>query len=310
MIVILFFLLIIFSCAPKPAQKLEGINYIDVAIVDGDLSLSYYKENPLKAEKPKEPPKRVPKCSRGSSLVALWVWRPHLVEDPRFKVLVNELGITRIYLQVRKDMDPKTLKYLKSLGLEVYLLDGARDVKINFPISFINGLPADGFQVDIEPYLRKDFNLKREKILRDYVKLLKRIKQNLKGKKFSVVIPFWFDKFYLKDKPLLEYIFRIADEVVVMAYRRDLREAIKLSFEEISMGRRFRKPVLIGLELFPLKDERHFVYKVERRGLRLVGKYTVKGKDLVFPKEKAGDLKSVRCEGVEGFVLHSLGALL
>ncbi len=310
MIILLLFLLIL-SCAPKE-QKLVGVNYIDIILVDGRISISYHSENPLKPPAEGKPAKRrLPVCKRGRASWAIWVWNPRRLKDrfPEFKEIVREFGIGRVYLQISRGLTEDLINDLKNLGLEVFLLEGARDSKVKVDFSLINNLPVEGLQLDLEPYTREDFRLKRERYLGEYINFLKEVKRKLGKKKLSVVIPFWYEKLRLKGKPLLRYVFRYADEVVVMAYRSDFREALSLSWEEIKLGRKYGKDVWIGFELFPLKDEVHHVYKVGKFKLEPIGTYRVRGERLTMKRENLKKLRWIRCEGVKGFVIHSFEAL-
>ncbi len=303
------FLMILLLLIAGCSQKLRDVNYIDISPSERGLSISYHRENPLKEEeKPvKLPP---PECSEGEGFVALWIWDLRKLER-RWKDLVSavkRLGVKRVYLQLSRRLKREHIEKIKDMGLEVYLLDGGRD-GLNFPVSYVKKFPADGFQIDIEPYQNPDFNLRREWYARKLLEEIRRIKRELGNVKLSVVVPFWYEKVPVGKRSLIELIFEEADEVVVMAYRNNLSEALKLSGEEIALGKKLGKPVLIGLEINPQRDEKHYVYKVGERFLELVGIYEVKGKRLTFPRDKVVDLKSVACDGVKGFVIHSFEAL-
>ncbi len=310
---ILIVLLIFAPLCLLAEGKLEGINYIKITQVEDRISISYYKENPLN---PKESGERfpgipVPECKGGSSLWALWVWNyKHIDSEPaKLSRVVKELGIKRIYLQLSDKLTQEKLDRISSLGVEVFLLDGSRDVRPNFPVDFVNSFKVSGFQIDIEPYLKPDFNIRRDAYLEKYVRMIRDLKAGLKGKRLSVVVPFWYDKLSFKGKSLLEHILPHADEIVVMAYRNDFKEVLKLSAEEVYLAERYGVPLLIGLELHSQKDELHRVYRVGREGLILVGSYKVKGEKLTFSKEKLREIKGLKCKGVHGFVIHSFGAL-
>ncbi len=311
MIFLIVFIFFIVACAPKVEEKLKGINYIDITVVENKVGISYYSENPLKEQGKEEKVKETDiRCSKGEPYVGVWVWNAYGLKRrfDEFREFVRRYKVKRVYLQISKHVDDKLIKDLKNLGLEVFLLDGGREIKLNYPVEQIVKYDIEGFQVDIEPYLNWDFNLKRERYLSDYVKFLKEIRRKLKDKKFSVVIPFWFDKFRVKDKPLLHYVFKYADEVAVMAYRNNLKDALKLSREEIEYAKRYGKDIFIGLEFHRLKDEYHYVYKVGKYKLIPAGQYVVKGALLTFPKDELSNVINIECNGVKGFIIHSFEA--
>ena len=298
--------LLLLSCSPR-VSKLEGVNYIDIVRVEDKISISYYRDNPLK------PSKRVDKkryrviCSVGSSPIALWVWNHRDIKKDweTFDRVVKEFGIVRVYLQVSSEIDKNFVQALKNRGLEVFLLDGGKEVSLNFSPEYIKELSPDGFQIDIEPYLNWDFKLKQERYLGNYVKLLKALKRELKPIKLSVVVPFWFDSLTYRGKPLINYVFTYADEVVVMAYRNSLSKAVELVGEEIDLAKRYRKELWLGVELHPQKDEHHNIYRVGRYRLERVGGFKVRGSMLVMPYKEAVRLKFIKCKNVRGFVVHS-----
>ncbi len=302
---------ILTSCAVK-GPKLSGINYIDIVQTDGGISISYYRENPLEEERTvSEKRPEPPACEKGESLWAIWVWDVRELERNwvKFKRVVNEWGIKRVYLQLSRHLTQDHIDRLRGMGLEVFLLDGGRTTELNFSLDYVRSFEADGFQIDIEPYINPDFNLKRESYLKSYVKLLSEVRRKLRGRRFSVVIPFWLDKLSYGGKPVLEHVFRYADEVVIMAYRNNLSSSLSLSVEEIAQGGRFGKPVLIGFELHRQKDEKHNIYRVEKRSLIFVGSYEVKGEELSMTLEELRRIRGIKCKGVYGFVIHSFEAL-
>jgi hypothetical protein len=120
-----------------------------------------------------------------------------------------------------------------------------------------------------------------------------------------VVVPFWYETLEFKGKSLLEEILRYADEIVVMAYRDNFPEAIKLSAEEVYVSKTYGKDVLIGFELHPQKDELHRVYRVDKDRLTLIGSYRVVGKKLTMDLSTLKKVRNLRCENIRGFVIHS-----
>ncbi len=300
-------LFIITACSPK-ADKLVGVNYVDIVQVGDKISLSYYRTNPLKRESRGKPVRTEVNCRKGRSPTALWVWnfRDIYKNKDRFRNTVHRYGVKRIYLQHSGELTPSVIREIEKLGLEVFLLDGGKDIVLNFPLDRLDYLGVRGLQVDIEPYLNWDFNLKREDYVSKYVDFIRRLKSGL-GKKYrlSVVIPFWYDSIHYKGKSLTEHVFMYADEVVVMAYRSSLERVLSTASEEIYLSHKYRKPLWIGVELTPQKDEHHHIYRVSRKKLEFVGSYRVKGDMLVFPHDRAILLKSIKCEGIKGFVLHS-----
>lgn len=306
MILLTVLFILIIGCASK-TSKLEGINYIDIVQTGSRISISYYSENPLKGKEEGRIQKIGVRCYRGTPHISLWVWKYEDIEGnwKTFLSVVKRWNVRRVYLQVSDRLSKEHVERLKSLGLEVYLLDGGRDTRINLNKSILESLEASGIQIDVEPYLNPDFNVRRELYIREYVNMLKSLRNDLGNVKLSVVIPFWFDKYTLAGRPLLDYVFEHADEVVVMAYRSSIEEALRLSREEIELSKRWGKKLYVGFELHRQKDEIHNIYKVEREGLRLVGRYKVRGDRLTLPMEKAKRLKLLSCKGVDGFVLHS-----
>ena len=228
-------------------------------------------------------------CERGNSLLAVWVWDPGVIYRDRdsFEKVVREWGIKRVYLAGRGEVLKKAIAIIRDMGLEVYLTHSGKSLEGNFEPQLAMQMGYDGYQIDLEPYW--DMSIQRFKhYAGEYLTVIRRLGNKTRNIPFSVVIPHWFDKVEVGSKSLAEEVFDLADEVVVMAYRDDLRESLLLAREEILLGIKKGKKVFIGLEAtaYPESD----TVPLSLRDLWRIG--------------------GMKCRGVEGFVINSLDALL
>ncbi len=230
-----------------------------------------------------------PGCRDGNSTVALWVWEPLLVTDHRDSVrrIVRDWKVTRVYIAPSGKRLGEAVEFLKGLEVEIFIVESTTDLKERFNPELVGRLGVAGYQIDLEPYWGKDINEFR-RLVPDYLLTLKRLRSRVGKRTFSVAIPHWFDRIRVGSKSLVRRVMEIADEVVVMAYSPSLGRSFMLSKEEIEIGEKLGKKVLIGLEAtaYQLSDTE----PMSLNDLKVI--------------------RSIRCRGVEGFVINSLDALL
>ena len=228
-------------------------------------------------------------CRAGSSTVALWIWEPLLVTDHRNSVrkVIRDWNVSRVYLAPSGEDVKEAVDFLKGLGVEIFIVESTTELKESFNPELAVRLGAKGYQVDLEPYWGKNMNEFR-KLVPDYLETLERLRAQTGKRTFSVAIPHWFDKVKAGEWSLARRVMEIADEVVVMAYSPSFERSLQLSKEEILLGERLGRKVLIGLEATAYLSS-----DTEPMSL----------KDLKV-------IRSIRCRGVEGFVINSLDALL
>jgi hypothetical protein len=358
--IIIFLLILLTSCTPvfykyKPEELkveidydlLNQSDYVDIVYVNGNFSyISYFKNNKKQYDQytyncTDENPIYQPK-------LGIWIWDFNKIlgkENEVIKKLKN-LNINKIYLQIDDDL-VKFLPFFnlaKKVGIEVFALDG-RPQDVNNPSLLINRVQRvlnfneeckciSGFQIDVEPYLIKDFNINLESYTKKYVDMIRKIKEILNKKMlFSIVIPFWFDQIQYDNKPLSFYITEIADEVVVMSYRTNLSEILEISNNELCYASKIQKPLYLGLEINPLPLEEHylvhkdeikrnifhfqenkvFLIKLPHNGLKYFGTYKVLPEKITFyQNRKFWDIlkKTIKKKSFAGWVIHSFEGLL
>ncbi|HWR90007.1 MAG TPA: hypothetical protein VN260_07090, partial [Dissulfurispiraceae bacterium] len=117
-----------------------------------------------------------------------------------------------------------------------------------------------GFQIDVEPYTKPDFNLRKGHYAGRYLKMVKELKAAAGDDlPLSVVLPFWFDSVMLQDKPLSFHVMDVADEVVLMSYRTTFDELVASGCDELTYAGVIGKPLLLGIETVKLPRERHII---------------------------------------------------
>jgi len=327
------------------AELLKHSDYVDIVSEDGVFSyISYLKEEDLIEDRRKSSCNHIVENPTAPS-IGVWIWNYKKVigreKDVTEKLL--KYNIKRAYIQIGTDLEELKpfLKEAKAKGIEVFGLDGAPEHIDNYRILLEGAkrirqfnqanrdLAFEGLQVDVEPYLKKDFNLKKEYYLRQYLKMAQDLRKAArKDIKLSFALPFWFDKFIIDGKPLSFYIIDIADEVVVMSYRTAYNEIVESAYNELCYGSSTDKPVFLGLEINRLPDEQHLVmnkndlvrhlHTNESSAVLLLDpyskppvfrRYEVKSENMTFFK-KRWMLQSILSKtppfkGFSGYIIHS-----
>lgn len=354
---IFFVVVFLSSCAvikkevsiPYPQAKvdfelLKKSDYVEIVYENGNFSyISYLKEEPKKTEKNEF-------CNKDEPIFPLkkgiYIWSFNKVFGKE-KEIINELktlGINKIYIQIDDNLE-KFLSFLevaRTNDIEVFAVDGSPDY-INNPAPLFNRIKKVielnqnkkyflGIHIDVEPYLLKDFNINKELYAKKYVNLIKKIKEITANKiKLSIVIPFWFDTIFYKDKVLSSIVIDEADEVVIMSYRTNLEEILNLALNELCYGSKVNKPIYLAVEVNPLPVEDHYLVKKEEilknlikiesnyflaklpsSGLRFFGYYKVKPENLSFyrnPEVWEILKQKIKMRSFAGWVIHSYEGL-
>ena len=330
---------------PIDFNLLQKADYIDIVYENGNFSyISYLKEGATVQ-------KTSLTCQKNNPIFefknGIWIWDLSRINGKEQEIFsyLKSLNFKRVYLQINEDLE-KLIPFLelaKANEIEVFALDGDPSYVIN-PQPLIKRIQMvrelnlkkkyfKGFQVDIEPYLFKDFNLNKNFYVEKYISLIKTLK-TLANNTFelSVVIPFWFDEIYLNNTPLAFYVIDIADEVVIMSYRTNLDEIIEITESELCYASSLNKPVYLALEVNKLPDEEHFLVKKEEvlrnlikinswvylvklphEGLKFFKSYKVLSKRLSFfdnPNELKNILRTkLPYKSFAGWIVHSLEGL-
>lgn len=263
----------------------------------------------------------------------VWLWNNRLVPGHEADVIKRLLsnGIGRVYLQINDDPG-RFLPFVEAAhkkGIDVFALDGdpgyvekpeallGRIAKVAKLKHSASGAAFAGFQVDIEPYLNKDFALRREYYVSAYLELLSRLKKQ-GGMPLSVVVPFWFDSIHFRGTTLLQKVVEIADELVVMSYRTNSAELLDVSMAELGLGEKFGKPVRLGIELGRIPNERHIELEPASDGgdIHLAGMWWKKKRDYTVSGDRISFKNSTKAlpaymatpipfRSFGGWVLHS-----
>lgn len=273
---------------------------------------------------------------------AAWLWDNRLTAnnpEQLFKTLFSH-NITRIYLQVDDNLEQffPFLKQAAGQGVSIWALDGSPSGVTDFPplLRRIDNVAAynlrhpdatfAGFQLDVEPYLLKDFALRRGYYSAHYLALLEAAATHChRGSLLlSAALPFWFNQIPINGRNLSWEAVRRVDEVAVMGYRTDYVELLELTRHVLAAGEKLGKPILLGIELTPLPDETHDILKRVSRNdphaitlagaqWHTVSSYTVPGSRLSFASQKLSLSNMLKKKppfiSFSGWVLHSAETL-
>jgi hypothetical protein len=328
---------------------LRQSDYIDIVYEDGIFSyVSYLTREDLTEDEGK------PHCDDGSQgpashATGIWVWDFQRVRGQEREVMerLSRDNIKKVYIQISGDLEAfrPLLQQAKERAITVFALDGSPDAIDDFrslledvsKIREFNRTHPDttftGLQIDVEPYLKKDFHLRKNDYVRQYLMMARELSHFAGGDvRLSFALPFWFDKLVIDEKPLSFHIIDIADEVVIMSYRTDYRELLEISSAVLCYASAVGKPVFLGLELNRLPNEEHFI--VDKRevlgvslltqdkrillkdphdGLPALRRYAVKSEKITFfqKKDKLPALMATTppYRSFSGYVIHSYEGL-
>lgn len=350
------FMLLCSACAsPGPKTTVQGIavdkqvlkqsDYVDIVYEDGNLSyVSYLMKGDL-AENEKKPTCDLPPQNAASRSLGIWIWDYRKIASREQEVIekLSRDSIKKVYLQIGNDIDAlyPFLKRARSVGITVFGLDGSPDSIDDYRsllddvrrIKEFNRIYRDaefsGFQVDVEPYLKKDFNVRKDYYVRRYLAMVRELREAAGNDiQLSFALPFWFDTLVAEGRPLAFQVIDAADEVVIMSYRTDYQEIVESAYEELCYASTTGKPVFLGIEINRLPDELHLVVAREEfqnvlkdgdstggflpgalEGLSIRRRYEVKAEKITFFGKKHR-LSAVLSEvppfrSFSGYVIHS-----
>lgn len=325
-------------------ELFSGSRYIDIVYVNGRLSyISYLTALDEDSAGPALPCLGQPK--KEGRKKGIWLWNMAPVKGREKDVVARLIldGFKKIYVQIGPDLGAiaSLVDEAWAGGMEVFALDGSPsdiddyasllgDIERISEYNLMSGrTKIAGLQIDVEPYLKKDFNLRKDYYSNRYLQMVRDIKQKAGGLiKLSVAMPFWFDKLEVDGKPLSNMVIDIADEAVIMSYRTSFCGIIDLAGSELAYADQTGKQVYLGLETAKIDDESHYVITKEvaeslltqtdsmqmditglEHGVIHKRHYSVRGSDLSFngQMEKLSGLLAVEPDNSSfgGYVIHS-----
>lgn len=268
-----------------------------------------------------------------SKRVSVWAWNSKDIDLNKIK----KEHIQTVYLQIDDNFE-KTAAILDKEGIDIYALDGDSSYifdnrKLIHNIEKIININktkkiVKGFQIDIEPHTLKDFGLHKEDYLQKLIMLSESIDFKLKenGLLFSIVMPFWYDGVYVKQKSVGYSLIDIADEVVLMSYRTDPNEVLKISADKLTYAQAKNKKVKVGIELMPIQDEHHYLFNKKALDkcdnisefpnnckIEPFSSFTINGNSISFSNQQNKLKYLINTEfpysSFSGFVYHHIGGI-
>jgi hypothetical protein len=323
-------------------------NYIDIVYEDGAYSyVSYLKSSDLREER-KEPACAYAAQQPMDTTKGVWIWDYKKIIGHEKETLerLQKENVRRVYIQIGGPLEAFRLFLVsaKAQGIAVYALDGSPDYINDYTVLIDDILKIRGFnrinrdagfegiQMDVEPYLQKDFNLRKQYYVKQFLKMAQELRQYAGNDiKLSFALPFWFDTLIIDEKPLSFHIIDIADEAVIMSYRTDYDEILDSASQELCYASSVGKPVYLGLEINRLPNEEHFIVeksvlerfaiRTESRtvlskgpydGLPVVKRYNVKADKITFFAKKNVLPRIMsrvpQFKSFNGYVIHSYEA--
>ncbi len=246
-----------------------------------------------------------------------WVWnyREALAESAAIVEVCRAVACSRLLIQMPalEDHDSLWVAYTEMLlslqvqGIEAFALDGSPDAiyepaplvkKVRRLLSLLNGQSIGGVQLDIEPYLLREF-YHDTAWLPAYLGAFGRVKAAWgPGGTLSAVIPFWFASYRAEGRAVAFSVMDRVDEVAVMSYRTTREELEALAEDVLRYGDAIGLPVWLAVETTTLPVEQHVVLKPEPR-LEMADAYLDRvHRQLVLAVPPSGN-------GLEGFRAHN-----
>ncbi|WP_339265078.1 copper amine oxidase N-terminal domain-containing protein [Paenibacillus sp. FSL K6-1330] len=173
-----------------------------------------------------------------------WIWDSNILKQDQDKIIsfARIKGITDIYLQVDRDIDPAIyegfIRKAKSEGIQVEALEGrpewayrSKQEDIQKFIAWVKAYNAavgpeasfSGLHFDIEPYALSEWTKDNKTILECWMDNLRLIEKETKGSGLNIAIdvPFWLNTINVpgKDYSMSAWMLEKFDCLVIMNYR-------------------------------------------------------------------------------------------
>ncbi|MBT2761299.1 copper amine oxidase N-terminal domain-containing protein [Paenibacillus sp. ISL-20] len=211
-----------------------------------------------------------------------WIWDSHILKQDQDKIIsfARIKGITDIYLQVDRDIDPAIyegfIRKAKSEGIQVEALEGrpawayrSKQEDIQKFIAWVKAYNASvgpeasfsGLHFDIEPYALSEWTKDNKTILESWMDNLRLIEKETKGSGLNIAIdvPFWLNTINVpgKDYSMSAWMLEKFDCLVIMNYRNyvlgsnGIVKNAQAILREASM---LKKKVVVAVETLESKE--------------------------------------------------------
>ncbi|WP_110932823.1 copper amine oxidase N-terminal domain-containing protein [Paenibacillus bouchesdurhonensis] len=211
-----------------------------------------------------------------------WIWDTHIIKQDQAKIIsfAKMKGVTSIYLQVNRDIDPAIyedfIRKAKSEGILVEALEGRpewvyksgqEDIRkfIDWVKTYNSSVGPEssftGLHFDIEPYALSEWTKGNKTILESWMDNLRLIEKETKGSglKISMDVPYWLNTVHVpgKDYSMSAWLLEKFDCLVIMNYRNHalgdngIVENAQAMLREAST---LRKEIVVAVETVKSKE--------------------------------------------------------
>ncbi|MBB3128259.1 hypothetical protein FHS19_002913 [Paenibacillus rhizosphaerae] len=173
-----------------------------------------------------------------------WIWDSNILKQDQDHIInfAKVKGVTSIYLQVDRDIDPATyeafIRKTKSEGIQVEALEGrpqwakkSAQEDIQQFIAWVKAFNSSvgpeasftGLHFDIEPYGLSEWTTDNKTIMESWMDNLRLIEKETKGSGLNIAIdvPYWLNTIKVpgKDYSMSAWMLEKFDSLVIMNYR-------------------------------------------------------------------------------------------
>lgn len=211
-----------------------------------------------------------------------WIWDSNIIKQDQDKIIsfAKTKGMTSIYLQVDKDIDPAIyedfIRKTKSEGIQVEALEGrpewayrSKQEDIQKFIAWVKAYNSSvgpearfaGLHFDIEPYGLSEWTKDKKAILESWMDNMRLIEKETKGSdlKIAIDVPYWLNTVNVpgKNYSMSAWMLEKFDCLVIMNYRNHalgsngIVENAQTMLREAST---LKKKVVIAVETLKSKE--------------------------------------------------------
>ncbi|MDF2961661.1 MAG: hypothetical protein K0S39_3396 [Paenibacillus sp.] len=212
---------------------------------------------------------------------AVWLWDTTLISTNAGRNAVLQFArrqqITRIYLQVNTSVAKYAyrafIRSATSSGIRIHALDGAPDwvlpnqqLRISSLVKWVKTYNSSvtanerftGIQVDIEPYLLREWYQDQDTTVTNWLDALTLFANETQDPSLliSSALPFWVDEIIVPATggTLIESVLQLMNEVTLLSYRDQAQAVVDITDTKLTLADDLGKKIFVALETNPTSE--------------------------------------------------------